>query len=158
MQKAMTDETGKLPPYRHSIAGLLLAAREATMAPIRPMLRAADVTEQQWRVLRVLIDEGPLDIASLATNALLHGPSVTRILKELGERGLIDREADENDRRRSIIGITTAGRALLTSTAERTRVLIDAYQQAFGKERLARLLEELAVFRATLLTFAPDDQ
>ena len=105
------DEISGLPPYRQSIAGLLLAAREATMAPIRPKLRAADVTEQQWRVLRVLSDEGRLDIAALAASAMLHGPSVTRILKELGERGLIARDVDPQDKRRSIIAISEAGRA-----------------------------------------------
>ena len=107
----MMRKPRKLSPYRDSIAGSLLAAREATMAPIRPLLRAANFTEQQWRVLRVLSDEGPLDIATLATRAMLHGPSLTRILKELGDRGLTHRQLDAKDRRRSIIEITATGRA-----------------------------------------------
>ncbi|CUS44796.1 Homoprotocatechuate degradative operon repressor [hydrothermal vent metagenome] len=154
----MSDEISGLPPYRHSIAGLLLAAREATMAPIRPELRAADVTEQQWRVLRVLSDEGPLDIATLATSAMLHGPSVTRILKELGERDLIARDVDPQDKRRSIIAITDVGRALVSRTAEHTRLLVQGYQEAFGKERLGLLMKELSAFHAALQQFAPDEQ
>jgi len=152
------DEISGLPPYRQSIAGLLLAAREATMAPIRPKLRAADVTEQQWRVLRVLSDEGRLDIAALAASAMLHGPSVTRILKELGERGLIARDVDPQDKRRSIIAISDAGRALVNRTAEHTRVLVQNYREAFGEERLERLMAELAAFRDALGGFAPDEQ
>ncbi len=157
MAATMSDQIRGLPPYRHSIAGLLLAAREATMVPIRPKLRAADVTEQQWRVLRVLTDEGPLDIAALAANAMLHGPSVTRILKELGERGLIEREVDQQDKRRSIVAITDAGCALVNRTAEQTRVLVEGYRQAFGRERLARLMEELAAFRAALVALEKDE-
>lgn len=158
MSNAMSDEISGLPPYRHSIAGLLLAAREATMAPIRPELRAADVTEQQWRVLRVLSDEGPLDIATLAASAMLHGPIVTRILKELGERDLIARDVDPQDKRRSIIAITDAGRTLVFKTAEHTRILVEGYQEAFGKERLGRLMKELSAFHAALQRFVPDDQ
>ncbi|MBL9068501.1 MAG: MarR family transcriptional regulator [Sphingopyxis sp.] len=147
----------KLSPYRDSIAGSLLAAREATMAPIRPLLRAANFTEQQWRVLRVLSDEGPLDIATLATRAMLHGPSLTRILKELGDRGLTHRQLDAKDRRRSIIEITATGRAAIDETAAHTLVLINHYAQAFGRERLTNLLSELVAFREALAPFAPDE-
>ncbi|WP_062768069.1 MarR family transcriptional regulator [Sphingopyxis terrae] len=145
-----------LPPYRHSIAGSLLAAREATMAPIRPLLRAANFTEQQWRVLRVLSDGGPLDVASLAERAMLHGPSVTRILKELGDRGLTARELDKADRRRSIVDITPAGREAIDETAAHTVLLINRYVEAFGRERLTALLDELAAFQETLAPFAPE--
>ena len=93
----MTGPIARLPAYRISIAGTLLAAREAVMAPIRPELRAANVTEQQWRVLRVLADQGSLDAAALAAAALLHAPSLTRILKELTQRGLIARHPDPED-------------------------------------------------------------
>lgn len=83
-----------LPRYTESIAGSLLAAREAVMAPIRPHLRASNVTEQQWRVLRVLADATSLDARGIAEAALLYAPTVTRILKELGERKLIIRHID----------------------------------------------------------------
>ena len=148
----------KLSPYRQSMAGTLLSAREAVMTPIRPMLRAANITEQQWRVLRVLVDEGSLDVATLAAKAMLHGPSVTRILRELGERGLTVRQHDTNDRRRSIVAISPAGRELVDHTAQHTLVIINAYVEAFGRERLAHLLAELSAFRETLsaLTFEED--
>ncbi len=78
------------------------------MAPIRPELRKAGVTEQQWRVLRVLTGVKSIDTAGLAEAALLHQPSVTRILKELVDRGLIERRGDVLDGRRWLISITPA--------------------------------------------------
>ena len=133
----------KLVPYRVSIAGTLLAAREAVMAPIRPILREAGITEQQWRVLRVLVDEGSREPSRLADAALLHAPSVSRILRELLDRKLIERTVDEKDGRRSIVEITGEGRLLLEQTAVDTGKLIDAYTSAFGKDRLQSLLAEL---------------
>ena len=126
------------------------------MAPIRPLLRQANFTEQQWRVLRVLSDGGPLDVASLAERAMLHGPSLTRILKELGDRGLTVRELDQSDRRRSIVNITPPGREAIDETAAHTVLLIKRYAEVFGRERLAALLAELAAFREALEPFAPD--
>ncbi len=62
------------------------------MAPIRPMLNEAGVTEQQWRVLRVLDGAGPMDLKTLADSALLFGPSLSRIIKDLADRGLVLRK------------------------------------------------------------------
>lgn len=136
----------KLAPYRQSIAGTLLAAREAVMAPIRPALRDAGVTEQQWRVLRVINDRGAIDPTSLADAALLFAPSVTRILKDLVDRALITRTPDAQDRRRSQISLTPAGQALLDETAAHTLVTIRTYGDRFGRDRLDMLLAELRAF------------
>lgn len=154
MTKSATD---KLQPYRSSIAGTLLAAREAVMAPLRPELRAANVTDQQWRVLRVTLDCDEIDAASIAKAAMLHPPSVTRILKELKERGLIDRSADARDGRRSVIVITSAGRALVRETASHTLEVLDHISQSFGEERLARLQAELAAFTQSIAALAPSE-
>jgi homoprotocatechuate degradation regulator HpaR len=140
----------QLAPYRRSLAGALLAAREAVMAPIRPMLRDAGVTEQQWRVLRVLLDQGPIDPSRLAEAAILLPPSITRILRELVERGLIVREADPLDGRRSIVAISPSGIALVEQTASRTHELLDIYAERFGPERLQNLLSELRDFTAAI--------
>ena len=42
----MAKAKAGLTRYSESLAGTLLAAREAVMAPIRPILRDANVTEQ----------------------------------------------------------------------------------------------------------------
>lgn len=135
----------QLPPYRESLAGRLLSAREAVMAPIRPILRTAGVTEQQWRVLRTLTDEGGIDVTTLAYNAMLRPPSLTRILKELTERKLVIREADAEDGRRSIVTISPAGRALVDETTAAYLATLDRYADTFGVDRFQALLDELAV-------------
>lgn len=146
----MSKQLRKLPPYRASLAGLLLGAREAVMGPIRPILREAGVSEQQWRVLRVLDDTGPIDPTSLAEAALLHAPSLTRILRELEDRALIDRAADPHDGRRSIVELSPAGRGLLRQTATQTVRKLDDYIARFGAERMKRLISELNALMDTL--------
>jgi len=146
-----------LPPYPKSLAGTMLAAREAVMAPIRPHLRAANVTEQQWRVLRVLADAEYLDAKGIADQALLYAPTVTRILKEMLDRKLIKRNTDTADGRRSIISITPEGRELVISTAKYTRKLLDEYTKAFGRDRLEAFKEEALALAKALEKFQPGD-
>ncbi|HXS07054.1 MAG TPA: homoprotocatechuate degradation operon regulator HpaR [Rhizomicrobium sp.] len=139
----MTAPPKKLLPYRQSLAGSLLAAREAVMAPIRPMLAEAGVTEQQWRVLRVLNDSGPIDLKTLAESALLFGPSVTRILKDLVERDLVVRQANPKDGRGAIVSLSIRGKALIQETASHTARQLSLYTRKFGDKRLKKLIAEL---------------
>src|SRR3712207_2583091 len=60
------------------------------MALVRPVLRAHGLTEQQYRVMRALQAESPLDNATIAARATLLPPSVTRILADLQERGMVE--------------------------------------------------------------------
>ena len=45
-----------LQPYSQAMTLALLRALEALMSRMRPILRAHGVTEQQWRVRRILSD------------------------------------------------------------------------------------------------------
>jgi hypothetical protein len=45
------------------------------MAHFRPMLARHDITEQQWRVLRVLAETGPVEATELANRASILPPS-----------------------------------------------------------------------------------
>lgn len=140
----------KLPPYRKSLAGSLLSAREAMMRPIRPLLREAGVTEQQWRVLRVLDGEGDQDVTGLAEAAILFPPSLTRIIRDLGDRGLIVRKQDPVDGRKWIVSITNEGLALVRQTSAQTSRELAAFKQKFGADRLDELIAALREFQKAI--------
>ncbi|MBT7906778.1 MAG: MarR family transcriptional regulator, partial [Marinovum sp.] len=58
--------TTALPPNSRSLPIALIRAREGVMLPIRQMLSETGITEQQWRVLRVLAEYGVMDAKTLA--------------------------------------------------------------------------------------------
>lgn len=140
----------RLLPYRQSLGAVLLEAHEAAMMPIRPVLRAHDITEAQWRVLRVMGDQEEIDAARLAEAALLHPPSVSRILREMTERKLIVRRTDPVDGRRAILVLSPDGRKIADGIASLAIQVIDAYGRCYGVERLASLRRELAAFSAAV--------
>jgi homoprotocatechuate degradation regulator HpaR len=87
----------------------LLCAREAVMQYFRPLHRAHGITEQQWRVLRMLNKCGDLEISELARQAVLKPPSLSRILRDLEAAGMVSRRAVARDQRRGLISITPYG-------------------------------------------------
>lgn len=127
----------------------LLRAREKIMAPVREMLAQSGVSEQKWRILRVLEEAGPLDQSLLAQNACLQLPSLTRILRAMEDQGLVARETDAADRRRSIVSITDAGRQLIADNTPASIALFTRIEEAYGSERMKQLLDLLAELHET---------
>ena len=90
----------ELHAIRASLPLALLRAREALLGPIREMLAASGLTEQQWRVLRVLQEFGELEGNKLAARACLLPPSLSRIIAGMEKRDLVARSAHHRVERR----------------------------------------------------------
>lgn len=121
----------------------LLRARETVMGPIREMLAQSGINEQKWRVLRVLDEEGPMEQTALAARACLLLSSLTRILKTMEGEGLLSREADRADRRKSIVSVTDKGRGLIRTHLPQAEALFAALTARYGAERMEELLDLL---------------
>lgn len=128
-----------------SLTVALLRAREATMAQFRPLIAAHDLTEQQWRVLRALADgdAAPMDATEIAARSVILTPSLTRILRTLEDRGLIDRAKADGDGRRWEIGLTRKGRAVFDAIAPHSEQAYRTIERKIGAKNLDRLLELL---------------
>jgi homoprotocatechuate degradation regulator HpaR len=94
--------------FSRSLPMSLLRAREAVMRHFRPSLRDHGLTEQQWRILRALTSVDAIEVTELARVAFLLGPSLSRILRDLEARHLIDREVVKADQRRVVVSISAA--------------------------------------------------
>lgn len=135
--------TKMMPSTDRSLPIALLRARERVMGPIRALLSGADMTEQQWRVLRVVQESGPIDPTQIAEKACLLLPSLTRILQKLEEKQLISRERDTEDRRRQVVQIAPAGAQIIADNIEASLELIDRTRQRMGPDRYEALLDLL---------------
>ena len=128
---------------------LLLKAREAVMQHRRPALRAHGLSDQQWRVLRVLVEpahaEG-LETGPLAREAHILGPSLTGVLSRMERDGLIRRARREGDARRSVVQPTEAALALAESLSQAIGGQYQDIEAHMGRQKMAQLyalLDEL---------------
>jgi homoprotocatechuate degradation regulator HpaR len=128
---------------RHALPMALLRAREAVMTRFRPMLAAHDINEQQWRVIRVLGEVDSLDASEVALRANILAPSLTRMIKTMTERGLIERAKDSSDGRRVMLSIAPKGRDLLAAVAPDSAAIYRQLEAEYGPERTAQLIDLL---------------
>lgn len=126
-----------------SLPIMLLRAREALMKRIRPHLKEHDLSEQQWRVLRVLDEVGPLEPTDLGERCVVLTPSLTRILAILEKRAMIRREPHPTDKRKQIIHLTAPGQEVIAAIAPQARLIYEELELAFGKPQMINLLNKL---------------
>lgn len=143
-------EALSLSPYRQSLPLALLRARESVMSRIRPVLRAHDVTEQQWRVLRTLNEVGEVEVSALAELVCLLPSSLSRILRDLAERKLILRRTPRVDLRRGLVRIAPDGLELIRQVAPKAAIINARIQEQFGEPRMGRLKQLLAELLTSL--------
>lgn len=139
----MPDDALLPADTRRSLLLALLRAKEAVMVRCRPLLAAHDLTEQQWRVIRVLGEAGPLDASELAERACVLAPSLTRIIRALEERALIERHKDAADARRVLLSIAPGGCALIRAVTPEVCLAYAEIEARYGRERLDLLLDLL---------------
>jgi homoprotocatechuate degradation regulator HpaR len=122
---------------------LLLQARESVLAQTRPSLREHGLSDQQWRVLRVLGEHGTVETGRVAREAYILGPSLTGVLARMERDGLVRRERDPADQRRTVVEATAKGRKTVERLAHTVESHYHWLEQSLGKQKLAQLYELL---------------
>src|SRR6476646_5596692 len=136
--------------FSRSLPMSLLRAREAVMRQFRPKLREHGLTEQQWRILRALAAIEAVEVTELARTAFLLGPSLSRILRDLEARHLIERRTAKADQRRSMVSISEKGVKLIAAVAPTSEAIYAEITRRFGARKLAELQEMLGELEQSL--------
>ena len=137
--------------FSRSLPMSLLRAREAVMRQFRPSLREHGITEQQWRILRALAAIDAVEVTELAHTAFLLGPSLSRILRDLEARHLIERKIAKQDQRRSVVSISEKGVKLMAAVAPTSEAIYAEITSRYGARKLAELQDMLGELEACLV-------
>ena len=100
----------------------------------------------RFRLLGALREREGMSVSEIAEVIGVDQPRASRLVNDSAERGLVTRRADERDARRSVVELTEAGRAMLSSTNERRRTAVTDAMAGFTEE-------ETAVFAALFSRF-----
>ena len=120
--------------FSRSLPMMLYRSLDAVMPRFRRIFKEFGITEQQWRVLRVLSEVDALPLGELAEATLIQAPSLVGVVDRLQTAGLVDRRPAPGDRRVVLVFITQV-----------------------GQERLDRLLPQVANAYATLKQSLPGE-
>lgn len=118
---------------------LLLQTRERLMARFRPILNEHGVTEQQWRIIRALLDAGTLEPREIGEICRISSPSLAGMLARMDDLGLVVRKRTAQDQRRVRVSLTARSRAIAARIAPRVEETYRHMEQQLGSDLLSRL-------------------
>ena len=153
MQRLRHTTTGRVSP--DGCARDVLAAVPAVMRFIKHQMRRhgqAELTVPQFRALVVLSHQGPASLSVLADHLGLSLPAASRMVELLVKRGLMDRQAQTDDRRRVSLSLTRRGRQTFAKARAATQV---ALGQSLSTLSLPQLAQISAAMRVLNRVFAP---
>jgi homoprotocatechuate degradation regulator HpaR len=131
-------------PLRHrNLPLLLLQAREGVLAHFRPLLNAHGVTEQQWRIVRVLLAEGAQEPRQIGALCRISSPSLAGVLARMDELGLVKRERAAQDQRRVLVSLTRKSRNLAAAMAPEVEAVYARIEEHIGADFVQRFYATL---------------
>ena len=147
----MSLRAGPLPPTGHLL-------RRAQQLHVAVWLRdvCAETTSVQFAALSVLDQRPRASQRELGRVLDLDRSTIADLVARMVRRGLIGRERDEDDRRRNVLQLTTAGRQELARLRPRVEAIeptLTAGLSSSERDELRRLLRRLlenAVAQGTL--------
>ena len=129
---------------RHnSINIALIQARESMMAFFRPIFNQHNITEQQWRIVRLLAENGTLDFQDLANKACILRPSLTGILTRLEKINYVVRLKPTNDQRRVFLKLTKDGEQLYNDVRRKIDEQYDVIEELMTPQKMQELNDVL---------------
>lgn len=127
------------------------AARDIRVVFSRLRRRLKDIavgglTPSQTAVLTRLWKEGPSSASALAAAERVRPQSMATILAALGQRRLIERSPDPNDKRRQVVSLTAAGRKRAESDRRaREEWLARAIQERYTEAERRVIVDALSL-------------
>jgi homoprotocatechuate degradation regulator HpaR len=122
---------------------MLMQARERVISYFRPILNAHGITEQQWRIVRVLLEVPALEPRQIGELCAISSPSMAGVLERMEQAGYVSRRRVEHDQRRVLVSLTPKSRELAAQMAPQIDATYRRIEKHLGPDLSARLHETL---------------
>lgn len=139
-----------LSPLPTSLAGLLHVTSRALSRSIEERTRDRALSSSQWRLLVVLLKQGPMRQVRLAEALGVEPISVSRLVDRMVQSGWVERTADPDDRRAHIVHPTPRATTSLASLGNVAEATADLALADFSPQERADLFAMLRRLNANL--------
>ena len=129
--------------YKKSLPMMLYRTLDVVMPRFRQIFSEFGLTEQQWRVLRVLWQHEQIAFRELAELTLISAPSLVGVVDRLTKSGLARRRRSDTDRRNVFVQATDTGQALEAEVRPRVDKAYAELRNSVDKKTWAALMAGL---------------
>jgi homoprotocatechuate degradation regulator HpaR len=136
--------------HHRNLPMLMLRARERVISHFRPLLKSHGITEQQWRVVRALLEVPALEPREIGELCSISSPSLVGVLTRMQQLGFVTRRRVEHDQRRVHVALTPKARALAARMAPQIESIYQHIESVVGPGFFTELHHALDRLLATL--------
>lgn len=132
---AAADET----PSAASVWLVLMKAHRSLAALMEQSIASLGIGLSDFILLEALLHKGAMSISQLGEKVQLANSSMTAAVDRLVQRGLVQRQSDDADRRVRTVDLTPCGRELIRRIFAKHELDIDALMEPLGPGERAAL-------------------
>jgi homoprotocatechuate degradation regulator HpaR len=129
--------------FSQSLPMMLYRALDTVMPRFRKIFNEFGLTEQQWRILRVLWEHGEVAFNQLSAATLIPAPSLVGVVDRLTKNGLVERVRSDVDRRKVSVIATRAGMDLESKVSPRVNAAYAELRGAMDAQEWQQLIDAL---------------
>ncbi len=144
----------ELADQRNGTYNAVIATYKMMQRGLTVLLANEGLTQPQFQALKVIARHGPIPMKTISDELSVTAANVTGIVDRLESKGLIERTVRKEDRRATIIGLTSKGRAMQEGVGKKYASFVQKALQKFTPEEqetlrnlLAKLQEEMSSLR-----------
>ena len=129
--------------FSRSLPMMLYQALDALLPKFRRIFNEYGLTEQQWRILRVLWEHKKIALGKLSDLTLIPSPSLVGIVDRLEFSGFITRDRSKKDRRVVYVLATKKGREMEKKVMPRVLDTYNEIRESFEPDEWDQLIDSL---------------
>jgi homoprotocatechuate degradation regulator HpaR len=129
--------------FTRSLPMMLYRSLDAVTPRFRKIFSDFGLTEQQWRVLRVLWERQDVTLNELSGITLISAPSLVGVVDRLQGMGLVERRRSDADRRKVYVLATQKGGELEAKVMPQVASAYAALKQSVDAETWDQVLKGL---------------
>ena len=106
--------------------------------------------ERLHYIIRCSGHDGAVPVSALPEHLRLLAPAVSRTLRQLEEKGLVERIPDPHDHRKALVRLTEKGEHIRLKAEDRMREYMHRVIDRVGEETFARMLDDLSTWEQAM--------
>lgn len=107
----------------------------------RPPCSAVDLTPQQYMLLKLLDDEGPMSLSAMRERTSGAQSTLSETVARMARTGLVSKRRDSGDRRAVRVAITATARTLMRQRAKEFRARSELILSSLSLDEQERYVE-----------------
>ncbi len=135
---------GRSYVLQDQVGHLLRRAHQRNTQIFLEVFEQAGLTPTQWAALAMLSEEGAASQNALGRMTAMDPATIQGVIRRLDERGLITREADPDDKRRTVLRLSPQGDALVRDQLDTAAAVSERHLAPLNAEERRALLALLA--------------